>query len=142
MKPNNHRYIVIHEQPASVLPLVRCFSCPVKRVSGPWSDSVGKVIRLKITQREKKKVVLLADFQVILVAVERRVLIEIKAGFAIFGALFLVERGMRWAVLVDMPGFSVVWLFCWKPGWDSAPLNGRQNLRLKKHLGLVMLGSM
>lgn len=56
---------------------------------------MGKVIRLKITQREKKKVVLLADFQVILVAVERRVLIEIKAGFAIFGALFLVERGMR-----------------------------------------------
>lgn len=90
-------YIVTHEQPTSVPALTRCFSRPVKHVSGPWSDFVGKVIGLKITQR-KKIVVLLADFQVILEAVERRVLIEIKAGFAILGALFLVQRGMRWAV--------------------------------------------
>lgn len=141
VKPNNHRYIVIHEQPTSILPLSHCFSCPVKHVSGLWSDSIGKVIGLKITQRKKINCCPLGRFHVILVAVERRVLIEIKAGFAIFGALFLVQGGMRWAVLVDMPGFPVVWLLCWKPGWDSAPPNGRQNLRLKKHLGLVMLGS-
>lgn len=39
--------------------------------SGPRSDSIGKVIRLKITQGKKNVVVVLADFQVLLVAVEK-----------------------------------------------------------------------
>lgn len=109
MKLNNHRYIVIHEQPTSVLPFMHCFSCPVKQASGPWKFSIGKVIRLKITQRKKKE--LLSFWQIsshIGGCGERGILIEIKAGFAIFGALFLVEWGMWWAVLVDMPGFSIV----------------------------------
>lgn len=51
--------------------------------------------QVKNNPEEKKLVVLLADFQVILEAAEGRALIEIKAGFAILGALFLVRRGTR-----------------------------------------------
>lgn len=36
---------------------------------------------------------------------------------------------------MDMPGFSDVWLFSWKPGWDSAPLEWKAELEAEKALG-------
>lgn len=116
---SNHRYAVTHEQPTSIIHLTCGFRCPAERFrTTKWLDWESN--QVKNNPEEKNVVVVLADFQVLLVAAETGI-DRNKSRLCYFQmhCSWLREECDEPCLWLDQVPLLVAALL--EPGWDRAP---------------------